>query len=542
MEDLYEQQLAELLTDLTDRMARGEELLLEAVCREHSQFADDLRDLWGTIAVTQAVAHDSLTRPRTAPRDLSLFELPYRLGDFELLEEIGRGGMGIVYRARRISNGEPLALKMMLKGELASRVERQRFEAEASAAAGLTHPNIIPIFDVGEHAGRPFFTMKLVEGRTLAQWLNAGPISPEKAARLLLQIASAVQQAHEQGILHRDLKPSNILIDEQEHAYVCDFGLAKQVTGATSLTRTGAVIGTPAYMAPEQAAGARGQVGPTSDVYSLGAILYHMLTGSPPFQGASPVDTVLMVLEQDPIPPRVLNRRADRILELVTLKCLQKPQDLRYASAESLTRDLEAYLKRQPVSVQGSRIGQVLAGLFRETHHAPVLQNWGLLWIWHGLILLVASFLTNAMYFLGVTNRLVFELMWGTGFTAWAIVFWLLRRQYGPVTFVERQIAHVWAASLIGVIMLFPFEGYLGLQLLELSPILAVVAAMTFLIKAGILSGTFYIQAFILLLTSVVMALSYPYAMFIFGIVCGGCFFFPGLKYYRQRRRMLNND
>ncbi|MFN9540696.1 MAG: serine/threonine-protein kinase [Planctomycetota bacterium] len=542
MEELYEQQLAELLTDLTDRMGRGEELLLEEVCQKHPEFAVDIRDLWGTIAVTQAVAHDSLTRPRTAARDLSLFELPYRLGDFELLEEIGRGGMGIVYRARRLSNGEPLALKMMLKGELASRVERQRFEAEASAAAGLTHPNIIPIFDVGEFGGRPYFTMKLIEGRTLAQWLNAGPISPEKAARLLLQIASAVQQAHEQGILHRDLKPSNILIDEQEHAYVCDFGLAKQVTGATSLTRTGAVIGTPAYMAPEQAAGARGQVGPTSDVYSLGAILYHMLTGNPPFQGASPVDTVLMVLEQDPIPPRVLNRRADRILEMVALKCLQKPQDLRYSSAENLARDLQAYLNKSPVSVLGSRLGQILAGLFRETHHAPVLQNWGLLWIWHSLILLLASFLTNAMYLSGVTNRLVFELMWGTGFTAWAIVFWLLRRQYGPVTFVERQIAHVWAASLIGIVLLFPFEGYLGLELLELSPILAVVAAMTFLVKAGILSGSFYIQAAILIATSVVMALSYPYAMFIFGVVCAGCFFFPGWKYHRQRLRSMNRD
>lgn len=542
MEDLYEQQLAEFLTDLADRMSRGEELSLDTVCSAHPQFANDLRDLWGTIAVTQAIAHDSLTRPRTEARDLALFELPYRLGDFELLEEIGRGGMGIVYRARRISTGEALALKMMLKGELASRVERQRFEAEASAAAGLSHPNIIPIFDVGEFAGRPYFTMKLIEGRTLAQWLNAGPISPEKAARLLVQISAAVQVAHEQGILHRDLKPSNILIDEQEHAYVCDFGLAKQVTGATSLTRTGAVIGTPAYMAPEQAAGARGQVGPTSDVYSLGAILYHMLTGSPPFQGASPVDTVLMVLEQDPIPPRVLNRRADRILELITLKCLQKPQDLRYASAAFLRSDLQAYLDKKPVSVLGSRLGQILAGLFRETHHAPVLQNWGLLWIWHSLVLLLASFLTNSMYLLGVKNRMVYEVMWGTGFSAWAVVFWLLRRKYGPVTFVERQIAHVWAASLIGVILLFPFEGYLNLKLLELSPVLAIVAAMSFLVKAGILSGTFYIQVGVLIATSIVMALSYPYAMFIFGVVCAACFFFPGLKYHRQRMRMGNND
>jgi serine/threonine-protein kinase len=170
------------------------------------------------------------------------------------------------------------------------------------------------------------------------------------------------------------------------------------------------------------------------------------------------------------------------------------------------------------------------------------LQNWGLLWIWHSLVLLLASFLTNSMYLLGVQNRMIYEVMWGTGFSAWAVVFWLLRRKYGPVTFVERQIAHVWAASLIGVILLFPFEGYLNLKLLELSPVLAIVAAMSFLVKAGILSGTFYIQVGVLIATSIVMALSYPYAMFIFGVVCAACFFVPGLKYHRQRMRMGNND
>lgn len=538
MNELREQQLAELVVSLADRLGRGETLLLDDVCRDYPDFASDLRELWGTIAVTHALADDSGTLPRTSQSNSALLDLPCQVGEFDVLEEIGRGGMGIVYRARRRADQQPLALKMMLKGELASRVERQRFEAEASAAARLQHPHIIPIFDVGEFGSRPYFTMQLIEGRTLAQWLNAGPISSEKAARLLAQIASAVQAAHDQGILHRDLKPSNILIDNREHAYVCDFGLAKQVSGPASLTKTGAVIGTPAYMAPEQAGGARGQVGPASDVYSLGAILYHMLTGSPPFQGASPVDTVLMVLEQDPIPPRVLNRRADRVLEMITLKCLQKPQDLRYPTAGALADDLLAFLAKAPVSAAGGRFGQILAGLFRETHHAPVLQNWGLLWMWHSLVLLLASLVTNVMHAVGVSNRMVFELMWGTGFTAWALVFWFLRRQYGPVTFVERQIAHVWAASLIGVILLFPFESYLNLPLLSLSPVLAIVAAMSFLIKAGILSGTFYLQAAVLLLTAVVMAIFPSYAMALFGLVSAVCFFVPGLKYYRQRNRL----
>lgn len=541
---LYEQRLAELVGRLADQISQGEPLELEAVCREHAEFEVDLRDLWGTILVTQAIGSDApratalADTQRLAPRPL--FELPYRMGRFMLQEEIGRGGMGIVFRAERIADGRPVAVKMMLKGELATRIDRERFEAEARAAALLSHSRVIPIYEVGDHLGRPWFSMQLVEGQTLAQKLAGGPLSGGEAASLLREVADAVHYAHRQGILHRDLKPSNILIDRNGNPWVCDFGLAKNAAtaaGKTNLTRTGAVIGTPSYMAPEQAAGARGQVGPASDVYSLGAILYHMLTGQPPFQGATPVDTVLMVLEQDPVPPRVLCRKVDRDLERIAMRCLQKPQDLRYASAAALRDDLDALLGNRPVSASVGQLGQFLAGLFRETHHAIVLENWGLLWIWHSLIVLVAAVVTNVMYLRGVTSRPVYELMWGVGFFAWAGVFWSYRRRLGPVTFVERQIAHVWAGSLIAIALLFPFENFLGLPLMRLAPALSVVAAMTFLAKAGILSGGFYIQAGVLLLNAVVMALVPDYALFLFGAVCGGCFFFPGLKYYRQRLR-----
>jgi serine/threonine-protein kinase len=537
-DDNHDRRLAELVTSLVDRMCQGEVLELENVCRDHPEFAIDLRELWGTVAVTQAVASDRRSRPQTAEAIGPGFDLPFRMGDFILQKEIGRGGMGIVYRATRMSTNEFVAFKLMLQGELASPSDRERFKAEASAASRLQHPHIVPIYEIGEHHGRLFFAMKLIEGRTLAQCLNEGPISSDKAARLLLQVARAIQYAHDQGVLHRDLKPSNILIDEHEQVYLCDFGLAKEVSGTAGLTKTGAVLGTPAYMAPEQAAGARGQVGPLIDVYSIGAILYHAMTGRPPFQGASPVDTVLMVLEQDPIPPRMLNRRANRLLEMIAMRCLQKPTNLRYASAGLLADDLEAFLNNDPVSAAGGRFWQIINGVFRETHHASILQNWGLLWIWHSLVLLVASFATNVIFLMGVSNRLVYQLTWGAGFTAWAIVFWSLRRQLGPVTFVERQIAHVWGASLIGVILLFPFEGYLGLELMRLAPVLAVVAAMTFLVKAGILSGTFYWQVVALMLTAVVMALEYRYALFIFGLVSALCFFVPGLKYHRQRLRL----
>ena len=537
-DDNHDQRLAELLTQLVDRMWHGEILELDNVCRDYPDFAADLRELWGTVVVTQAVGSDPGSSSPSAEGIGLRFDLPCRMGEFVLQEEIGRGGMGIVYRATRTSTGETVAFKLMLKGELASPIERQRFKTEAIAAARLMHPHIIPIYEIGEQQGRLFFAMKLITGRTLAQSLNDGPIAGDKIARLLVQVARAIQYAHEQGVLHRDLKPSNILIDEHEQVYVCDFGLAKEVSGAAELTRTGAVIGTPAYMAPEQAAGVRGQVGPWSDVYSLGAILYHSMTGQPPFQGASPVDTVLMVLEQDPISPRILNRQADRLLEMITMRCLQKPTDLRYASAGRLADDLKAFLNNDPVSAAGGRFRQVISGLFRETHHASILRNWGMLWMWHSLVLLVASFATNIIFLMGVSNRLVYQLTWGAGFTAWAIVFWSLRKQLGPVTFVERQIAHVWGASLIGVVLLFPFEGFLGLELMRLAPVLAVVAAMTFLVKAGILSGTFYWQVVALMLTAVVMAWEYRYALFIFGAVSASCFFFPGLKYHRQRERL----
>jgi serine/threonine-protein kinase len=381
--------------------------------------------------------------------------------------------------------------------------------------------------------------MKFVRGTTLAQRLAEGPLPSREAARILAAVARVIHFAHMRGVLHRDLKPSNILLDEQGEPHVTDFGLAKQLTDAGTVTKTGAVLGTPAYMAPEQAAGIRGQVGPQSDVYSLGVILYHMLTGRPPFQAASPAEMVMLVLEQDPVPPRMLNPKADRDLEMICLRCLQKPIDLRYASAAALADDLEAYLNDESIAARSGRFGQMLAGMMRETHHAAVLENWGLLWMWHSLALIVACFATNILDLLNDRIRWHYFLLWTAGFGAWAAVFWALRRRMGPVTFVERQIAHLWAGSMICIALLFPLESWLKLDVLQLSPVLGLVTGMVFLAKAGILSGEFYIWAAMLFLTAVPMALFPRYAHFIFGIVSACCFFFPGLKYYRQRLRAI---
>jgi serine/threonine-protein kinase len=282
-------------------------------------------------------------------------------------------------------------------------------------------------------------------------------------------------------------------------------------------------------------------IGTATDVYSLGAILYAMLTGRAPFQSASPVDTLLMVLEQDPPPPRVLNPQADPDLELIALKALQKPADLRYVSADAMADDLEAYLRHEPISARSSHFSQVLSRAFRETHHAAILENWGLLWMWHALVLLVLCLVTNGMQLWDVTSRWPYFLLWTAGLGAWAFIFWNLRRRDGPVTFVERQIAHVWAASMGCSTMLFGVEALLGLPVLTLSPVLPLIAAAVFVVKAGILSGMFYIHAAVLFATAIPMALGqragWNYGLTLFGIVSAGTFFAPGVKFYRQRVR-----
>ncbi len=533
-----DQFLALLLADMTDAVLRGEEVDLERVCSQYPEHSAELRRLWGAVMVADAAGSQSqVSQAELSEWPEAVVTLPCRFAGYELLEEIGRGGMGIVYRARQVGLDREVAVKMILRGPLASGVDRQRFRVEAEATARLEHPHIVPVYEVGESRSGPYFSMKYIRGRTLSSLLASQPLPPRKAARILAAVARGIDFAHQHGILHRDLKPSNILVDQHGQPLVTDFGLAKRTSHLSVITQTGDILGTPAYMAPEQAAGDRGQVGPASDVYSLGAILYHMLTGRSPFQAASTVDTLLMVLEQDPVPPQMLNPQADRDLEMIALRCLQKPADLRYATAADLANDLEAFLKGEPIAARGGQFLHLLTQVFRDTHHAPVLENWGLLWMWHSLVLLIACVLTNALHLLGYDDRWVYIMLWTAGLGTWAGVFWALRRRVGPVTFVERQIAHVWGASMVAIGLLFFIEMLLGMPVLTLSPVVALVTGMVFLIKAGILAGAFYVQAAALFATAFLMALMPAVAHLIFGAVAAISFFVPGLKYYRQRRR-----
>jgi TolB-like protein/Tfp pilus assembly protein PilF/predicted Ser/Thr protein kinase len=281
---------------------------------------------------------------------------PIEFGDYELLEVIGRGSQGVVYRARQKSLNRVVALKVIALGHWATEPHVKRFRREAEAAARLNHPGIVQIYEVGERDGACYFSMSLVEGGQLDAMLEREPMPIRSAVGLIVKLARAVQYAHEHNILHRDIKPGNILLDAEGQPHLTDFGLARLVEADSSVTRTREVLGTPSYMAPEQAAGEHTKVGKATDVYGLGAVLYHLLTGHPPFAGETIYETIRLLLNTEPRQPRVLNRKIDRDLSTICLKCLEKDPKRRYSSALALAEDLEHWLRHEPVQAKRSGV------------------------------------------------------------------------------------------------------------------------------------------------------------------------------------------
>jgi predicted Ser/Thr protein kinase len=303
--------------------------------------------------------HDAHAEPNVKRAPL-LARILGELGDYELLDEVGRGGQGVVFRARQKSLNRIVALKVIGLGQWASKAHLKRFRLEAEAAASLDHPCIVPIYEVGERDGQCYFSMKFVEGGQLDEVVKQTAMPIRQAAELIAKLARTVHYAHEHGILHRDIKPGNILLDAKGEPRLTDFGLARLVETESTVTRTLEVLGTPSYMAPEQAAGNNTKLINATDVYGLGAVLYQLLTGHPPFAGGTTYETIKLLLETEPWAPRLWNPKLDRDLSIICLKCLEKDPQRRYPSALALAEDLERWLRHEPI--QARRTGVVARG------------------------------------------------------------------------------------------------------------------------------------------------------------------------------------
>jgi serine/threonine protein kinase len=478
-----------------------------------------------TLAVGEAAAGE----PAPAP----LF------GDYELLAEVARGGMGVVYKARQKGLNRLVALKMILAGRLAAADDLQRFHTEATAAARLRHPNIVAVHEVGEVDGQLYFSMQFIEGRTLAERLAEGPVPGRTAAGYLLPLARAVHYAHRQGILHRDLKPSNILLDLDDRPHLTDFGLAKRLgAGDPALTRTGAVVGTPSYMAPEQAAGNVKELGPATDVYGLGAVLYELLTGRPPFRSDTPLDTVLHVLEREPVPPRLLNPKVDPDLETVCLKCLEKDPRRRYASADDLAAELQRYLDGEPILARSYNVLARLArALNQPSYREADLRAWASLLLLFSAILFFGHLLTFALIHTHQPRRVVVLSRASALLLGGAALWWFHRRNPLPANAAQRQVWSIWsgylaayaASSLLtrlliagGLLTAGP-AGPPGWQEVIAYPFAAILSGLAFFVMGGGYGGRYYAIGLAFFALSLLMLLRLEWSPLAYGCLWALC-------------------
>jgi eukaryotic-like serine/threonine-protein kinase len=410
------------------------------------------------------------SRPGAVPT--ATVAAPWRIGPYEILHELGRGGMGVVYQARHVGLNRVVALKTILAARCASPSDLARFRGEALAAARLTHSGLVPIFEVGEEGGQPYFSMPLISGQNLAERLKHGPLAPQVAARLLRKIVAAVAYAHAQGVIHRDLKPANILLTAGDSSTVdaplpatcdalepkiTDFGLAKRLDTADHLTSTGQILGTPGYMPPEQAAGRLKDIGPTADIYSLGTILYAMLTGRPPFQSDNPVETLLQVLEREPPLPSKLVPGVPRELEWICLKCLEKSPADRYPTAAELGDDLDRFLRREPLAARRPTIAQRLR---RWVRRQPVLAG-------HLIALGALLVLTQAIYLVKRHDDLLYHFSVSGALAVWMLIC------LGFQWLSERERHWPWTHYLWSATDAFLLTGVLSLLAGPLGPLLA---------------------------------------------------------------------
>jgi serine/threonine protein kinase len=481
---------------------------------------------------------ETVSVPPGTPLD-GLVEIdPTLIQAYELLGELGRGAMGVVYRARQRGLDRLVALKVILAGPHADDEQLSRFRSEAQAVARLQHPNVVQIYEVGGDDLRPFFSMELVEGGSLARKLSGTPLPARQAAALSATLARAMHAVHCCGIIHRDLKPANVLLTTDGTPKVTDFGLAKRLGVEPGRTRTGAILGTPGYMAPEQAQGNPRAIGPATDVYALGAILYEMLTGRPPFRAETPWDTMAQVLDCDPVPPRLLNPNVDRDLETICLKCLEKQASHRYPGAADLAADLERHLAGEPIAARSYNLMQRLASALDRGRQDVQFRDYaGMLFRFA-----VVVFLTEVAITALVQARWPARFFVLTHLIRVALLGLLFARHrrggMGPRTASERLMWATWVGYLAACTVLAETHrliagGHAELLEARVYPGFAAAAGMAFLVMGSSYWGRCYAIGLAFYGLAIVMALDLRWAPLEFGTLWAASLVAIGLRLRR---------
>jgi serine/threonine-protein kinase len=452
-----------------------------------------------------------------------------KIPGYEVLVELGRGAMGVVYQARQVGLDRVVALKLLGGGALASRDEASRFQAEAQAVARLQHPNIVQVHEVGEHEGQAFFSLEYVGGGTLARRLRQGRLPLEEAVRLMVTLTRAVDYAHQQGIIHRDLKPSNVLLAEDGSPRITDFGLAKQLYRPhaagrpwESLTVTGAILGTPSYMAPEQAAGNPRTIGPATDIHALGAILYELLTGRPPFEGTDLLTMLDRVRTEPPAPPSVWRPDLPRDLEAICMKCLEKEPRRRYASAGDLADDLVHFLRGETVSARSANMLERLARTLEHRQYTIEFRVWKHNCLFNTVVILLAT----PVFFLLTRPELACPPGWFFAallaeLSLMSLSIWYFRQRLPrPLTTDEHRFCSIMRGHCLTDLMIFGISLLLAgghqLNVLTLYPMWALTAGLVWWIL-GSWWGRAYVFAVAFFLLAFLMPLHLSWAPLYFG-------------------------
>jgi serine/threonine protein kinase len=505
----------DLLMEWEHQQQQGRNVSPEELAPDDRELQEELRQRIARRKQLRGIFNSPTLDHSTEP--LAAQPLP-EIGGYEILEVIGHGGMGVVYKARQLGLNRLVALKMILAGASASPENLARFRAEAEAVAQLAHPNIVQIYEIGEQNGCPFLALEYVGGGSLAQQLDGTPLGPAQAAQLVIAMATAVQHAHERGVVHRDLKPANVLLLADGMPKIADFGLAKRTDSDYATTQTGAILGSPSYMSPEQAAGAIDKIGPTTDVYALGVILYELLTGRPPFKGATLLETIEQVREHDPVSPRSLQPKTPRDLEVICLKCLEKQPRRRYASAAALADDLQKYLHGEPIEAHSLTLLDQVARTV--SHHGFDSRFRGFanrMLYFSPLPLIIHSiafaFFANKTYYaqamVATTACMLFSLMPAL------MISGVQTLRHLP-TWQRRHFMTVWIGHMIAMAVILFVVALITPRdkpqmLLTVYPLWATTAAMSFLAHATE-AGMYYMVGAFLFCMAILMALTPQWA------------------------------